>query len=123
MRSSVGVGMTPPKVAGAPKPTSSVMISRMFGAPFGGTTRAAHAGFDCRAFRLISPWNGAGGCGRERPSIVGGASGEPGVPVVCCPVAEPTASSAAAMTAKAVQLIVLMFVLLQYAYGLRFSFT
>jgi hypothetical protein len=36
MRSSVGVGMTPPNVLGAAKPTSSVMISRMFGAPFGG---------------------------------------------------------------------------------------
>jgi len=30
--------MTPPNVLGAAKPTSSVMISRMFGAPFGGTT-------------------------------------------------------------------------------------
>jgi len=33
----------------------------MFGASFGGTTRAGHAGFDCRAFKLIWPWNGAGG--------------------------------------------------------------
>jgi hypothetical protein len=40
------------------------MIKRMFGAPFGGTTRAGQAGFDCRAFRLISPWNGGGGGGR-----------------------------------------------------------
>ena len=40
MRSSAGVGMTPPKVEGAPKPTSSVMMSRMFGAPLGGTTLA-----------------------------------------------------------------------------------
>ena len=29
------------------KPTSSVMISRMFGAPFGGTMRAGQYGFDC----------------------------------------------------------------------------
>jgi hypothetical protein len=64
MRSSVGVGITPPNVEGAPKPTSSVMIRRMFGAPFGGTTRAGHAGFDWSAFRLISPWNGWGGDGR-----------------------------------------------------------
>ena len=56
--------MTPPKVEGALKPTSSVMIKRMFGAPFGGTTRAGQAGFDWRAFRLISPWNGGGGGGR-----------------------------------------------------------
>jgi hypothetical protein len=56
--------MTPPNVDGAPKPTSSVRITTMFGAPLGGTTRAGHAGFDCRAFRLISPRNGAGGCGR-----------------------------------------------------------
>ena len=46
MRSMVGVGMTPPKVLGAPKPESSVMISKTFGAPFGGTTRGAHHGFD-----------------------------------------------------------------------------
>ena len=35
-RSRAGVGITPPKVDGAQKPTSSVMISRMFGAPLGG---------------------------------------------------------------------------------------
>src|SRR6476660_7957191 len=83
--------MTPPKVEGALKPTSSVMIKRMFGAPFGGTTRAGQAAFDCRAFRLISPWNGADGGGRSRPSIVVVASGEPGVPVVCCWAKAPTA--------------------------------
>src|SRR6202035_3179792 len=64
IRSKVGVGMTPPQVEGALKPTSSVMMKRMFGAPFGGTTRAGQAGFDCRAFRLISPWIGASGGGR-----------------------------------------------------------
>lgn len=64
MRSSVGVGMTPPKVEGAPKPTSSVMTKRIFGASFGGTTRAGHAGFDCAALRPISPWNGWAGGGR-----------------------------------------------------------
>ena len=40
MRSSAGVGITPPKVLATPKPESSVMISRTFGAPLGGTTRA-----------------------------------------------------------------------------------
>ena len=38
MRLSAGVGMTPPNVLGAAKPTSSVMISKMLGAPFGSTT-------------------------------------------------------------------------------------
>ena len=64
IRSSAGVGITPPKVDGAAKPTSSVMISRIFGAPFGGTTRAGHAGFDWAAFSSISPLNGCGGGGR-----------------------------------------------------------
>ncbi len=41
----VGVGMTPPKVLGTPKPASSVMMSRTLGAPLGGTTRGAHHGF------------------------------------------------------------------------------
>ena len=63
-RSSAGVGITPPKVLAAPKPVSSVMISRMLGAPLGGTTRAGHQGFDCKALGLISPPNGGGGGGR-----------------------------------------------------------
>ncbi|MCY1243750.1 hypothetical protein D9M72_567810 [compost metagenome] len=36
-RSSAGVGITPPKVPATPYPASSVMIRRMFGAPFRGT--------------------------------------------------------------------------------------
>ena len=40
--------MTPPNVLGAPEPTSSVMIRRMLGAPFGGTTRGGHQAFDCQ---------------------------------------------------------------------------
>jgi hypothetical protein len=39
MRSSAGVGITPPNVLGTPKPESSVMISRMLGAPWRGSTR------------------------------------------------------------------------------------
>ena len=35
IRSMVGVGIGPPKVLLAPKPTSSVRMMRMFGAPFG----------------------------------------------------------------------------------------
>ena len=38
-RSSAGVGITPPKVDGAPKPTSSVMINRTFGDSGAGATR------------------------------------------------------------------------------------
>jgi hypothetical protein len=41
IRSSAGAGITPPKVLGAAKPTSSVMISNTFGAPLGGTTLGA----------------------------------------------------------------------------------
>src|SRR5262249_49256103 len=52
MRSMAGVGMTPPKVLGAPKPWSSVMMSSTLGAPFGGTTRGAHQAFDSEAFSL-----------------------------------------------------------------------
>src|SRR6516164_10705702 len=60
------------------------MIRRMLGAPCGGTTRAGQYGFDWLACRPISPPNFGGGGGRYLPSIVVVASGEPGVPVVCC---------------------------------------
>src|SRR6516164_2634321 len=81
-RSSAGVGMTPPKVLGAPKPTSSVMIRRMLGACLGGTTRGAHHAFDCSALSLITPPNFGSGGGSCLPLIVVVAPGEPGVPVV-----------------------------------------
>ena len=83
MRSRAGVGMTPPNVLGAPKPTSSVMISSTLGAPLGGTTRGAHQGFDCAAFSLITPPNFGSGGGSCLPSMVVVALGEPGTPVVC----------------------------------------
>ena len=79
----LGVGMTPPKVLGTPKPASSVMISRMFGAPFGGTTRGAHPYFDCSAPSLITPLNFGSGGGSCFPLMVVVALGEPGVPVIC----------------------------------------
>src|SRR5262245_30601039 len=89
--------MTPPKVELEPKPASSSKISNTLGAPLGGTTRAGQAGFDCMAFSSISPWNGCDRGGRWRPSIVVVASGEPGVPVVCCcAVAGVTRASVAA---------------------------
>jgi hypothetical protein len=37
-RSNVCVGTGPPNVLVAPKPTSSVRMSRIFGAPFGAVT-------------------------------------------------------------------------------------
>ncbi len=74
--------MTPPKVLGAPNPESSVMISKTFGAPFGGTTRGAHHGFDCNASSLMTPPNFGSGGGSCLPSIAMVAPGEPGTPVV-----------------------------------------
>src|SRR5436190_24382680 len=84
IRSSAGVGTTPPKVPGAPKPASSVMMSSTLGAPFGGTTRGAHHGVDSDAFSLITPPNFGSGGGSCVPVIVVVAPGEPGVPVVTC---------------------------------------
>ena len=83
-RSIVGVGITPPKVLGTPKPASSVMISSTFGAPFGGTTRGAHQGLDCSASFLMTPPNFGSGGGSCLPLMVVVALGEPSVPVTCC---------------------------------------
>src|SRR5208282_928434 len=63
MRSRAGVGITPPNVLATPKPASSVMISKTFGAPLGGTIRGSQHGFDSRASRLITPPNGLGSGG------------------------------------------------------------
>ena len=76
--------MTPPKVPGAPKPSSSVMISSTLGAPFGGTTRGGHQAFDSEAFSLITPPNFGSGGGSCFPLIVVVALGEPNSPVTCC---------------------------------------
>jgi len=80
----VGVGITPPKVPGTPKPASSVIISNTLGAPLGGTTRGAHHGFDARASSLITPPNLGSGGGSWLPGMVVVAPGDPGVPVICC---------------------------------------
>src|SRR5512144_2039817 len=87
IRSSAGVGTTPPNVPGAPKPASSVMISSTLGAPFGGTTRGAHHAVDSEAFSLITPPKFGSGGGSCFPSMVVVAPGEPGVPVICCAIA------------------------------------
>src|SRR5262245_54058335 len=84
MRSRVGDGITPPKVLETPKPVSSVMIRRTFGAPLGGTTRGGHHGFDCATLRSILPPNFIGGGGSCLPSIERVALGEPGTPVIRC---------------------------------------
>ena len=68
---------------GAPKPTSSVMMSSTLGAPFGGTTRGGHQAFDSEAFSLITPPNFGSGGGSCLPSMVVVALGEPNSPVTC----------------------------------------
>src|SRR4029450_3025930 len=83
MRSKAGVGTTPPNVLGAPNPQSSVMMSKMLGAPFGGTTRGGHHGFDSVAFSLITPPNFGSGGGSCLRSMVVVALGEPSSPVTC----------------------------------------
>src|SRR6188474_106567 len=102
MRSNAGVGTTPPNVPGAPKPTSSVMISSTLGAPFGGTTRGAHQGFDSDAFPSITPPNFGSGGGSCFPSIVVVAPGEPGTPVVCCASAGDAKMRQAKLTPKTI---------------------
>src|SRR5260370_32126965 len=88
MRSSAGVGMTPPKVLGAAKPTSSVMMSRTLGAFAGGTTRGGHQVFESLALSLITPPNCGGGGGSWFPLMVVVALGDPATPVVCSAVAD-----------------------------------
>src|SRR5262245_6978951 len=96
MRSRFGVGITPPNVLLTPKPVSSVMINRMFGAALGGTTRAGQYGVDCDTLRSILPLNCCGGAGSCLPVMVVVDSGEPGTPVVCWAIAEPVAAAVAA---------------------------
>src|SRR6476661_10387232 len=93
-----GVGITPPKVLQTPYPWSSVMMSRMLGAPLGGTTVGGHHDLESVAVSLITPPNCGSGGGSCFPSIVVVAPGEPGVPVVCtCAFAEgATAATATA---------------------------
>src|SRR3954471_16138860 len=96
--------MTPPKVLGAPKPWSSVMMSNTLGAPLGGTTRGAHHGFDSEAFSSITPPNFGSGGGSCFPSIVVVAVGEPGRPVVCCAKAGDAKMRHAKLTPKVIVL-------------------
>src|ERR1043166_416409 len=74
------------------------MMSRMLGAPLGGTTVGGHHGLESGAVSLITPPNFGSGGGSCFPSIVVVAPGEPGVPVVwiCAQAEGPTAVTAAA---------------------------
>jgi hypothetical protein len=110
MWSSAGVGMTPPKVLGTPKPLSSVMMSKMLGAPLGGSTRGGHHGFDCTALRSILPPNFGGGGGSCFPLIVVVALGEPGTPVIFWAIVGKAKSSAAKINASAVDIFAIVFI-------------
>src|ERR1035438_8232738 len=98
MRSSAGVGITPPNVPGEPKPQSSVMMSRMLGAPLGGTTVGGHHGVDSVAFSLITPPNFGSGGGSCLPLMVVVALGAPMTPVVCISAQLDGASEVAKVT-------------------------
>jgi len=98
----LGVGITPPNVLETPKPVSSVMINKTFGAPLGGTTRAGQYGVDRAVLRSILPSNFCGGGGSWFPSIVVVALGEPGTPVICCASAECNDHSALSATATCI---------------------
>src|SRR5450631_1421674 len=63
------------------------MMSSTLGAPFGGTTRGGHHGFESLALCWITPPNFSGGGGSCLPSMVIVALGEPGVPLICCAIA------------------------------------
>src|SRR5689334_1549536 len=104
MRSILGVGITPPKVLGAPKPWSSVMMSNTLGAPLGGTIRGAHQAFESEAFCSITPPKSGGGGGICFPSMVAVAPGEPGVPVTYCAEIEPQPSATKLTVTSALQL-------------------
>src|SRR6266581_1648870 len=83
-------------------------MSSTLGAPFGGTTRGGHHGFESLALSLITPPNLVGGGGSCLPSIVIVALGDPGVPLICWAIA--TGARAAARKtlndSRAVDLII-----------------
>src|SRR5262249_814894 len=64
IRSRVGVGITPPNVLVTPKPVSSVLIKKMFGPSWGGTTGGGQQGVGCAGLRSILPSNLWGGGGQ-----------------------------------------------------------
>src|SRR4051812_20362356 len=62
--SKVGVGIGPPKVLEAPKPTSSVMMSRTLGASLGALISLGKSGLESLALRPTWPLKGGSGRGR-----------------------------------------------------------
>src|SRR5215831_3014838 len=67
MRSSEGVGITPPNAESTAKSISSVMISRMLGAPLGGTTRAGQSRLRLRGIQVGLDPKGCCGGGTLKP--------------------------------------------------------
>src|SRR5262249_5544085 len=74
MRWKLGVWIGPPKVLLAPKPTSSVKISRTLGAPFGASTAFGKSGTEPFAVRPILPLKPGSGRGRTSCAITGHAN-------------------------------------------------
>src|SRR5262245_44912468 len=70
-RSRVGVGIGPPKVLAAPNPVSSVMISKIFGAPSGAVTDFGKSGVDSLALRPMTPPNCGCGMGSTAEPPIG----------------------------------------------------
>jgi hypothetical protein len=69
------------------------MISKMFGAPFGGTMRGSQHGFESRESRLMTPPNGVGSggnCFSDLRDVV--PAGEHGSEAGCCENAAPAAN-------------------------------
>src|SRR5271165_3075301 len=56
-------------------------MSKMLGAPAGGTTRGGHQGFESLALSLMTPPNAGGAGGRTRPLMEMVELGLPGVPL------------------------------------------
>src|SRR5215831_2300387 len=74
MRWKLGVWIGPPKVLLAPKPTSSVRISRTLGAPFGASTAFGKSGTEPLMVRSILPLKAGSGRGRTSCAITGHAN-------------------------------------------------
>src|SRR5262249_27340119 len=93
--SKVGVGMGPPKVLAAPKPPSSVMMSRTLGAPLGALTSLGKSGLESEAVRPTSPLKGGSGRGRTSSGWSLGAGLGAGL-VPFLPLVSPAWAAAAA---------------------------
>lgn len=67
MFANAGVGTGPPKTEDAPNPTSSVMISKIFGAPSGASIAVGKYGVEFATVKPIWPKNGDSRDGSEDP--------------------------------------------------------